>query len=381
MNTIYFDNSASAVPFASALGVFAETAKIYANPSSLHSSGIAARKKLESARAQVASAFRCRPDEIFFTSGGTESNNTAIRGAARKNRLAGSVIVTTKAEHASVVQTVLSLSSEGYEPVFISARGGVPDLAELENVLRSRKVCLVALMQANNQNGAVTDLRKVRDCMNASGTGALLHSDCVQSFMKLPEQFSGDAARCCDTASVSAHKIGGVKGTGALFVRRGLVLPALITGGEQESGVRAGTENLAGICAMAEAVSRYGEAEREKVAELRRYIIGELRSELGENVIITEPEPHVDQLFNIALVNVKSEVALNYLDSLGVCVSSSSACSSKAKTNTALAALGYGAEYERSALRIGISPLNTKEEADLLVSALKGALAFKIKGR
>ncbi|MBQ6182673.1 MAG: aminotransferase class V-fold PLP-dependent enzyme [Clostridia bacterium] len=381
MNTIYFDNSASAIPCAQALGVFAETAKIYANPSSLHSAGLHARRIIENARAKAAAAFRCQSGELVFTSGGTESNNTAVRGLAHKNRRAGNVIVTTRAEHPSVVATALSLEREGYETVFVASPGGVPDPDELESVLKSKKVCLVTLMQANNQNGAVTDLKKVREIMESSGTGALLHSDCVQSFLKLPEESASDAARFCDAASVSAHKIGGVKGTGALFVRKGIAIPALMTGGEQENGVRAGTENIAGICAMAEAVAHYGAAERAKVAGLREYIINSLREQLGENVVITEPPRHIDSLFNFALVNVKSEVALNYLNSVGVCVSSSSACSSKAKTNAALASMGYGAEYERSALRIGISPYNTKEECDLLVAALKGALAFRIKGK
>ena len=381
MNTIYFDNSASAIPCAQALGVFAETAKIYANPSSLHSAGLHARRIIENARAKAAAAFRCQSGELVFTSGGTESNNTAVRGLAHKNRRAGNVIVTTRAEHPSVVATALSLEREGYETVFVASPGGVPDPDELESVLKSKKVCLVTLMQANNQNGAVTDLKKVREIMESSGTGALLHSDCVQSFLKLPEESASDAARFCDAASVSAHKIGGVNGTGALFVRKGIAIPALMTGGEQENGVRAGTENIAGICAMAEAVAHYGAAERAKVAGLREYIINSLREQLGENVVITEPPRHIDSLFNFALVNVKSEVALNYLNSVGVCVSSSSACSSKAKTNAALASMGYGAEYERSALRIGISPYNTKEECDLLVAALKGALAFRIKGK
>ena len=381
MNTIYFDNSASAIPCPPALGVFAETAKIYANPSSLHSAGLHTRRLIEDARAKVAAGFRCQSESITFTSGGTESNNTAVRGLAHKNRRAGNVVVTTRAEHPSVVSTALALEREGYETVFIASPGGVPDLNELESVLKSKKVCLVTLMQANNQNGAVTDLKKVRGVMDSTGTGALLHSDCVQSFLKLPDESASDAVRFCDSASVSAHKIGGVKGTGALYVRKGLAMPALMTGGEQENGVRPGTENVAGICAMAEAVAHYGAAERAKVAKLRDYVLDSLRAQLGENVVITEPPRHIDSLFNMALVNVKSEVALNYLNSVGVCVSSSSACSSKAKTNAALASMGYGDAYERSALRIGISPYNTKEECDLLVAALKGALAFRIKGK
>ena len=381
MEIIYLDNSASAIPDPLAVRAFARAAEIYANPSSLHSPGIEARKAVENARISVASAFRCAPDEIFFTSGGTESNNIAVRGCAHKNRHAGSVIVTTQAEHPSVAQTVASLAAEGFKPVYISARGGTPDLDELENVLRREKVCLVALMQANNQNGALTDLQKVRERMISSGTKALLHSDCVQSFLKTPEPYSPHAARFCDTASVTAHKIGGIKGCGALFVRKGLVLPPLMTGGEQERSLRGGTENLPGICAFGEAARLYDAEKRRRVASLMGYFIEKARAALGDDITISLPDRRVDSLVNIALKNVKSEVALNHLNSLGICVSSSSACSSKAKVNTALAALGYGAEYERSALRVGISPFNTETELDKLVEGLKSALGFKIKGK
>lgn len=381
MDVIYFDNSASAVPCAEALKTFAETAGIYANPSSPHSPGLASRRLIEDARRELAFAVRCMPEELFFTSGGTESNNIAVRSCAHKNRHAGGVIVTTKAEHPSVAQSVASLEREGFRPVYISARGGGPDYAELENALKAEKVCLVALMQANNQNGAVTDLKKVRECITASASKALFHSDCVQAFLKLPDETAGYAAKYCDTASFSAHKIGGIKGSGALFVRKGLVLPGLFCGGEQENGVRPGTENLPGICAFAKAASLFGAEKRKRLFELREYLVSSLREKLGENIEIAEPEPHIDSLVNISLKNVKSEVALNRLNSLGICVSSSSACSSKAKTNTALAALGYGAAYDMSAIRIGISPQNTESEIDALVSGLSECLSFRIKGK
>lgn len=381
METIYFDNAASAIPDPGAVKAYAAAANIYANPSSLHSAGLAARKMIENARSQVASAFRCREEEIFFTSGGTESNNIAVRGCAHKNRHAGNVIVTAKAEHPSVYATANSLAAEGFETVFVSAPGGIPDLGELENVLKTRKVCLVALMQANNQNGAVTDLKKVRECMKNSGTGALLHSDAVQAFLKLPEDQAGYAAAYCDTSSVSAHKIGGVKGCGALYVRKGLVIPPLFTGGEQENSLRCGTENLPGICAMGEAARLFSSEKRRRISELREYLLCALNAELGENVKISVPEPHIDTLVNISLTGVKSEVILNSLSAAGICVSSSSACSSKAKVNTALAALGYGKEYEMSAIRIGISPFNTERELDALVLGLKNALSYRIKGK
>ena len=381
MKIIYFDNSATAIPNPKAYTAFSESALLYANPSSLHAFGLEARKTLEKAREDIASAFCCTPDEITFTSSGTEANNIAVVSSARKNRHAGNVIVTTKAEHPSVTETVRSLEKEGFHAAYVSVNGGTIDYNELENILLSEKVCLVSLMQANNQNGGVTDLKKVRDIINKTGSKAFFHSDCVQGFLKVPNEMRAYAARYCDTASVSAHKVGGFKGTGALFVRKGLVLSPVMYGGGQERGLRSGTENVAGICAFAEAVKAFDDSYRANITRLRELFIEMSSEKLGDRIEFRIPEPHIDALVNISLRFVKSEVALNYLSGKGVCVSSSSACSSKAKENTVLASFGYGKDYEISSLRIGFSPYNTEEEVEILVNELVNASAFRMKGK
>ncbi len=381
MNIIYFDNSATAIPNPKAYEAFASASGMYANPSSLHAFGLETRKMLEKARADVASAFCCSLDEMTFTSSGTEANNIAVISSARKNRHAGNVIVTTKAEHPSVTETVRFLEKEGFRAVYVPVTGGTVDYDALADILSTEKVCLVSLMQANNQNGAVTDLKKVRDVIAATGSKALFHSDCVQGFMKVPDSMRAYAARYCDTASVSAHKVGGFKGTGALFVRKGLVLSPVIFGGGQERGLRSGTENVAGICAFAEAAKAFDDSCRAKITRLRELFIEKASSELGSSIDFRIPETHIDALLNISIKNVKSEVALNYLSGRGVCVSSSSACSSKAKENTVLASFGYGKDYEISSLRIGFSPFNTEEEVEILVNELANASAFRMKGK
>lgn len=378
---IYFDNSATAIPNPAASEAFVKASMMYANPSSLHAFGLETRKMLEKARADVASAFCCSPDELTFTSSGTESNNIAVISSARKNRHAGNVIVTTKAEHPSVTETVKALEKEGFCTVFVPVTGGKLDYDALEKVLETEKVCLVALMQANNQNGMVTDLKKVRGIIESTGSKALFHSDCVQGFLKVPNEMKSYAARYCDTASVSAHKVGGFKGNGALFVRRGLVLSPVLYGGGQERGLRSGTENVAGICAFAEAVKMFDDTYRAKITHLRELFISEAKEKLGDKIDFRIPELHIDALINVSLRNVKSEVALNYLSGRGVYVSASSACSSKAKENTVLEAFGYGKEYEISSLRIGFSPFNTEEEVEILVNELVNASAFRMKGK
>jgi len=378
---IYFDNSASAIPNPMALESAAEAMKHFANPSSPHFAGLEARGMVEEARKKAAAALVCSQTEIFFTSSGTEANNMAILSMADKNKRAGNVIVTSHAEHPSVTETFKALEAKGYKAVFIPVEGGELDYDFLEKTLKTEKVCLVSLMQANNQNAAITDLKGVREAITAAGSNALFHSDIVQGFLKVPESMTDYAVRYCDTASLSAHKIGGLKGIGALFVRKGLKLSPIIFGGGQETGLRSGTENVVGIAAFGTAARLFSadKSYRAKITRLREIFIEKSNDLLGEAADFKIPKSHIDALINISLKNVKSEVAMNYLSSKGICVSSSSACSSKAGENTALAAFGYGDEYNSSSLRISFSPFNTEEEVEILVRELKNALAFRIK--
>ncbi len=381
---IYFDNAASAIPHPLAVEAAKNAMGVFANPSSPHFAGLEAREIVSEARKNVASALLCTSAEIYFTSSGTEANNIAILSGAVKNRRAGNVVLTAKAEHPSVLETVRSLEQKGFAVVYVPAAGGELDCEFLENALKTEKVCLAAFMQVNNQNGALTDLKRIRQIITDSSSGALFHSDITQGFLKVPDYMDGYAARYCDTASLSAHKIGGLKGVGALFIREGLKLPPIMFGGGQENGLRSGTENVAGIAAFGEA-ARLGSAKgdgscRMKIARLRELFVERANAVLGENIDYRVPERHIDSLISISLKNVRSEVAMNYLSSEKICVSSSSACSTKVKGNAALESFGYGREYISSSLRIGFSPLNTEDEVESLVMELKNVLRYQTKG-
>jgi cysteine desulfurase len=376
---IYFDNSASAIPNPNALDAAVKAMSHFANPSSPHFAGLKAREIIEDSRSKVAAALCCRPDEVFFTSSGTEANNIAILALAEKNKREGNVILTTRAEHPSVLNTVLSLEKHGFKVIFVPVDGGEVDYSFIEDTLKTQKVCLVSLMQANNQNGGLTNLKTIREIINQTSSKALFHSDIVQGFLKVPDEMASHASKYCDTASLSAHKIGGLKGTGGLFVKKGLKLSPVIYGGGQEGGIRSGTENIIGIAAFGVAAKEFSPAFRQKISDLHRLFIKKATDILGDDIEMKVPENHIDALINLSLKGVKSEVVMNYLSSKGICISSSSACSTKAKENLALAAFGYGKEYNDTAIRIGFSPFNTEQEVETLVDELKNALAFRIK--
>lgn len=382
MNTeriIYFDNSASAMPNPNAVKAAVDTLNIYANPSSLHCFGLEARHLIDEARKNVANALCCTPNEVYFTSSGTEANNIALLSLAEKNKRNGNVIITEKTEHPSVSEVLKHLEKSGMKLIYAPVPNGQLDLDFVCNALKNEKVSLVTLMQANNENGAVNDLKKIREAIKQSGSNALFHSDCVQGFLKVDDNMRSYTSAYCDTASVSAHKIGGLKGTGCLFVRKGLTLQPVLFGGGQEKGLISGTENVFGIVAFGNAAKLFDGNYRSKITSLREMFITLAEQELGDGISFEIPEDHIDALVNISLKNVKSEVALNYLSSKGICVSASSACHSKAKTNPVLASFGYTEQYIISSLRIGFSPFNTEDEVRILVNELKNAASFRMR--
>ncbi|MFA7099266.1 MAG: aminotransferase class V-fold PLP-dependent enzyme [Eubacteriales bacterium] len=381
-NEVYFDNAASAIPFPSALEEASYAALNFANPSSTHHAGLTSRKIIETARERVASSLGADSKEIFFTPSGTVSNNLAIFSLAAKNRVSGNAIITTRAEHVSVLLPLKQLEDKGFKIVYIPVDGGEVNYSALESALLGEKACLVTLMQANNQNGALTDLKLVRELITKTGSSAYFHSDLVQSYTKVGGSPSV-AAENCDTFSISSHKIGGIKGVGGLFVKKGLSVSPLIYGGGQENGLWSGTENLPAIAAFGRAAEEWslrGKEHLAKVSEFRDYFLLKAKISLGGNIDFKIPVYHITSLVSLSLKGVKSEVAQNSLSQSGIYVSSSSACSSRAKENTQLAAFGYGKDYTSFALRIAFSPLNTKQEIDLLVEGLAAARLFKSKG-
>lgn len=365
---IYFDNAATTVPSQTAINAYTDALSLYGNPSSLHAAGIKAHGALESARKTLAALIGCRSEELYFTASGTEANNTAIFGlaalAARKSKR----VVLTDSEHPSVTACVKTLEAAGAEVVYIPTRGGVLDLATLEKAL-SVPTALVCVMAVNNETGAVYDLKAVRTLVDGSGCGAFIHCDCVQGFMKRADMRA--LLKSADTAAFSAHKLHALRGTGALMVRGGIRLKPYIHGGGQERGLRSGTENVAGAVAFAAAAEDYGAEKLARVAAVREHLVNRLAAagRVGFNV----PPSHIDGILSISLYGIKSETALNCLSERGIYISASSACSARKGSSPVLAAYGLDRTALDSALRIGISPYNTEEEADILADALVSA--------
>lgn len=238
---IYLDNAATTPVCAAARRALEAALDEFGNPSSPHGAGTRARRMLEDARAAVAVLARCAPEEIVFTATGTEANNIALHSHASRRR--SGRIITTESEHPSVYEPLRALEQTGREVVRLSCRGGVPDYAALENALDGSEA-VVSVMQGNNETGALYDVGRIRALLQKHRSRALLHVDAVQSFGKLPAAQASVIARCADTAAFSAHKIGGIKGAAALFVRKGLTVVPLLYGGGQERGLRPGTESL-----------------------------------------------------------------------------------------------------------------------------------------
>lgn len=366
---IYLDHAATGVMRPESVAAYCSAAAC-GNPSSLHSKGIEAKRLLESSRRSVASAFGCLPEEIFFTSGGSEGNNTAIFGLARLRAKRAKRIILSEGEHPSVENPVKELVSQGFEAKYIPTSGGRLDLDSLREAL-SVPTALVCIMLANNETGALYDIAGVRRAIDSSGSGAFFHCDAVQGFLKTPD--SAKLKRYCDTASVSAHKVGGPKGVGALFVKSGVKIPPLIYGGGQERGLRSGTEDLPGAAAFAAACEAHTARENEYIASLREYTV-KLLSDPQDGIVIRTPERFVPSILSISVPGVRSEVMLNALSAEGICVSAGSACSAARKgSSRVLEAYGMPKKESESALRLSFGVTNTEEECAAAAQAIVSA--------
>lgn len=379
---IYLDNSATTKICDEALNKYIELSReSFGNPSSLHSMGLAAEKELDKAREAVLTSIGERDSRVIFTASGTEANNLAIFGRAlAKDRFKrGSKIITTEGEHASVASPFDELVRLGYTVAKIPTRDGVLDLDALSHEL-TPNVILVSMMMVNNETGALYDIKSAAEIIKKKSPDALIHVDATQSYMKV--RFTKRSLGA-DMITLSSHKIEGPKGVGALVVdnkiikSRGIVPTVL--GGGQEGGYRSGTENVPAIAAFGEAV-RLGivsvDLRIEKLASLRNYLIEKLSSDSRLSEIkITNPESHAPHILDITLPKIKSETALHFLSSLGIYVSSGSACSSNsAHTSSALTAYGKTAEEADSSIRISFSHRNEKEDVDALCEGLLAVL-------
>ena len=367
---IYLDNSATTrvCPEAAEAAMNAMLTD-YGNPSSTHAKGRAALKLVMNARKQLAKALGCEAFELAFTSCGSESDNWALwSGADAVSRRGGHVISST-VEHDAVRKALDELERRGYEVTRLTPGGsGAVTPEQVAGAVRADTI-LCSLMLVNNETGAVTDIKAVSKIVKAANPKALVHTDAVQGFLKLP--FSAKTLGA-DLISVSGHKIHAPKGIGALYIRSGVRLRPLIVGGAQEDGRRAGTENVPYICAFGEA-ARIGFARaaeyQEHMRSLREHAIDRLRAENPGLVVIGGGAPHI---LSVSLPGYKSEVLMNFLEAREIYVSRSSACKRGARSHV-LEAMGLAPEVIDGAIRVGLSRYTTREEMDEFCSALRAA--------
>ncbi len=378
---IYLDNSASTRISDRALEKYCEVSKnTWGNPSSLHSMGFSAEKEIKRTRELLTSTLGAKGASVVFTASGTEANNLAIFGRAysKERYLKGAKIITTMGEHASVDAPFEKLEALGFNVKRLKTKNGVINLSELEEEL-DKSTVLVSVMLVNNETGALYDTASVSKLMKRLSPDAALHVDATQGYLKLPFTKTSIGA---DLITVSSHKIEGPKGVGALIIDEKLMksrgISPIVLGGGQEQGLRSGTENVPGIAAFGTAIEdSYKELREnfEKTSTLREYLIESLsQGELTE-ISQTLPENHAPHILNITLPRIKSETMLHYLSSLGIFVSSGSACSSNSHhVSSALTAFGRSADEADTSLRISFSRHNTKEDVDALCEALSSGL-------
>ena len=345
----------------------------FGNASSLHRSGREAKEALEDSREKVAALLGARAEEIIFTSGGTESDNLALKGIARKNRKHGKHIITTQIEHPAILETCRALEKEGFEVSYLPVTGeGLVELSTLEASIRQDTI-LISVMHANNEVGTIQPLEEIGRL--AAERDVYLHSDAVQSVGKIPVNVDDLGV---DLLSLSAHKLYGPKGVGALYIRKGTKLESIIQGGGHERRLRSGTENISGIVGLARAAEL---AERDMPREAER--LAGLRDRLAELVLGKVKEAWINGTMkkrlpgnlNFGFRYVEGESLLLFLDSKGICVSTGSACSShKLEPSHVLMSLGLKAEECHGSLRITLGMSNTLDEVEYVAESIVEAV-------
>lgn len=376
LKEIYLDNSSTTkVCKEAADKAYSMMTQCYGNPSSLHTLGFEAEKEMEAARAQIARVMGVKPEEITFTSGGTESNNIAIFGAAAQKKKQGNRIVTTAIEHPSVLEPVRRLEKEGFEVIYLKPdKEGHIQPEQVRQAIDSRTI-LVTMMLVNNEVGTILPIEAAARAIAHVKAPALLHVDAVQAFGKIPVKPQRLGA---DLVTISAHKIHGPKGIGALYQSKTSHVPARVFGGGQEKNLRPGTQSTPLIAAFGEAVRMLPEptAQREKIAALCQMC----REGLAQipDVQINSPEDALEYVLNFSAGTVRSETMLHFLAAKGIYVSSGSACS-KARPSHVLEAMGLAKGRIDSAIRVSFSRENTQDDVHALLTALAQGMASLAK--
>lgn len=367
---VYADNAATTKMRAAALETYFNTAReLYGNPSSLHSEGQRAKELLTECREQIASTLGCTAREIIFTSGGSEADNQAIMSAAAFGKQKGKTkIVSTAIEHHAVLHTLKRLEREGFQIVLLPVdESGIISVKDAEKAI-TPDTCLVSVMLANNEIGTLQPVREIGAICKERGV--LFHTDAVQAVGHLPVNVKELNA---DYLALSAHKFGGPKGVGALYARTGAPLFSLIEGGAQERNKRAGTEDLPAIAAMStalsEAVANMEETTKKTLALRDRLIAG--LSKIPHCSLNGDKNKRLAGNVSFCFEGVEGEALLLYLDDMGVCASSGSACTSGSlDPSHVLLAIGRKHEVAHGSLRLSLNENNTEEEIDYLISAV-----------
>jgi cysteine desulfurase len=371
---IYLDNSATTKPFPEAIDSFMTVAtKYFGNPSSLHELGMKAERLLEQSREQTAFLLGVKPNEIIFTSGGTEANNFAIKGAAIQYRQRGNHIITTMIEHPSVAEPCRQLEQMGFEVTYLPVNEkGIIDIDELARAIREETI-LVSVMHVNNEVGAIQPIEQIGQLLKQHPK-IVFHVDHVQGVTKVPLDLKKAHIDLC---TMSAHKFHGLRGAGILYLRNGIRLSPLLAGGGQELQMRSGTENVAAIVAMTKALRLSFAAFEQKAAylfALKERWIQEL-AKIADIQLNTPAEHSAPHIINFSLNGLKSEVFVHELEKQHIFVSTTSACSSKKRTpSKTLMAMGVDQQKAESAVRISLSYENKLEEIPVAIHAIQHAI-------
>ena len=370
MKNIYFDNAATTKLDEEVLQeMMPYLTENYGNASSIYQLGRESRNAVESSREKIAKILNCKPNEIYFTTGGSESDNTAIKGIAKANKQKGNHIITSKIEHPAVLETCKQLEKEGFETSYISVdENGIIDLEELKKAIKPTTI-LITIMFANNEIGTIQPIEEIGKI--AKEHNIYFHTDAVQAVgsVKIDVQKLN-----IDSLSLSGHKFYGPKGIGVLYVKTGVNFEKYISGGHQERNKRAGTENVAGIVGIGKAIElAYNNLDEHnnKIKELRDYYVEQVKEKIPYIKINGDMEKRLPGNSNISFRFIEGEGLLLNLDLKGICASSGSACTSGSlDPSHVLLAIGLPHEIAHGSLRITIGKYNTKEEVDYLVENL-----------
>lgn len=368
---IYLDNCATTKPDKEVVEVMMKAlTDDFANPSSLHSFGLKVEKEIDIARKSAADLIGANADEIYFTSGGTESNNIAVHGAILKNKRMGKKIITSKIEHASIYDQFKHYRDLGYDVCYLDVdEFGRVDIDKFKRELNDDTI-LVSLIYVHNELGTINNVKEIFGIVKSKNKNILCHVDGVQAVGKIPVNVRDLG---CDTLSFSSHKIYGPKGMGALYKKRDLNIESLVIGGGQEKGLRSGTENVPGILGFGKAcelTNRDLEKRLVHAKEIKKYLLERLDKNLDDYKINT-PENSTNFIISLSILDIRAEVLLHYLEGDDIYISTASACTSNGtyKSNT-LEKIGLSDKYSEGTIRICTSKDTTREDIDIFVEKL-----------